>query len=216
MFLPSKKNPRNFCNFLQHHGRTFRGPSWPYSCYFCDIYYYLQSRTKIVGTVNAEAFFSLPVLSFSLPMLFIAIQSANRVHQHWREENTQQRPNNFDWDCVLEEFWECDYSKGLLAGNHEGCIHMSSTVSRSRKKTFHGGIKSVHEIKCLYCIIRHILRFSGGNICNVGSVWGMPNSNHTVARSVTFIRGAKSTSSCSENALFSGHRVHTWYSHFLY
>ena len=176
----------------------------------------LQSRTKIVGTVNAEAFFSFPVLSFSLPMLFIAIQSANRVHQHWREENTQQRPNNFDWDCVLEEFWECDYSKGLLAGNHEGCIHMSSTVSRSRKKTFHGGIKSVHEIKCLYCIIRHILRFSGGNICNVGSVWGMPNSNHTVARSVTFIRGAKSTSSCPENALFSGHRVHTWYSHFLY
>ena len=47
---------------------------------------------------------------------------------------------------------------------------MSSTVSRSRQKTFHGGIKSEHEIKCLYCIIRHILRFSGGNICNVGSV----------------------------------------------
>ena len=47
---------------------------------------------------------------------------------------------------------------------------MSSTVSRSRKKTFHGGIKSEHEIKCLYCIIRHILRFCGGNICNVGSV----------------------------------------------
>ena len=49
---------------------------------------------------------------------------------------------------------------------------MSNTVSRSRKKTFHGGIpvKSEHKIKCLYCIIRHILRFSGGNICNVGSV----------------------------------------------
>ena len=60
---------------------------------------HLQSQTKIVGTVNAKAVFSLPVLSFSLPMLFIAIQSANRVHQHWREENTQQRPNNFDWDC---------------------------------------------------------------------------------------------------------------------
>ena len=42
----------------------------------------LQSQTKIVGTVNAKAFFPLPVLSFSLPMLFIAIQSANRVHQH--------------------------------------------------------------------------------------------------------------------------------------
>ena len=36
---------------------------------------------------------------------------------------------------------------------------MSSTVSRSRKKTFHGGIKLEHEIKCLYCIIRHILRY---------------------------------------------------------
>ena len=47
---------------------------------------------------------------------------------------------------------------------------MSSTVSQSQKKTFHGGTKSEHEIKCLYRIIRHILRFSGGNICNVGSV----------------------------------------------
>ena len=48
----------------------------------CFIKPELQSQTKIVGTVNAKAFFSLPVLSFSLLMLFIAIQSANRVHQH--------------------------------------------------------------------------------------------------------------------------------------
>ena len=42
-------------------------------------YFKLQSQTKVVGTLNANPFFSLP---FSLPMLFIAIQSANRVHQH--------------------------------------------------------------------------------------------------------------------------------------
>ena len=46
---------------------------------------------------------------------------------------------------------------------------MRRTVSRSRKKTFTGRTKSGHEIKCLYCIIRHILRFSEENICNVGS-----------------------------------------------
>ena len=32
-------------------------------------------------------------------MLFIAIQSANRVHQHSEEKKTQKRPNNFDCDC---------------------------------------------------------------------------------------------------------------------
>ena len=109
-------------------------------------------------------------------MFFIAIQWANRVHQHWEEEKTQKRPNNFDCDCVLEEFWECDYSMGLLAGNHEGYVHMSRTVSRTGKKTFHGRTQSGHEIKCLYFIISHISRFSVENICNVGSFWGMPNS----------------------------------------
>ena len=108
-------------------------------------------------------------------MLFIAIQSANRVHQHWEEKKTQKRPNNFDCDCVLEEFWECEYSMGLLAGN-VGYVHMSSTVSRTGKKTFHGRTQSEHEIKCLYFIITHISRFSGENICNVGRFWGMPNS----------------------------------------
>ena len=33
----------------------------------CFIKPELQSQTKIVGTVNAKAFFSLPVLSFSPP-----------------------------------------------------------------------------------------------------------------------------------------------------
>ena len=65
----------------------------------CLISWKLQSQTKIVGTLNANPFFSFPVLPFSLPMLFIAIQSANRVHQHWEEKKTQKRPNNFDCDC---------------------------------------------------------------------------------------------------------------------
>ena len=116
------------------------------------------------------------MLPFSLPMLFIAIQSASRVHQHWEEEKKQKCPNNFDCDCVLEEFWECDYSMCLLAGNQEGCVHMSSTVSRTGKKTFHSRTQSEHEIKCLYFIISHISRFPGENICNVGSFWGMPKS----------------------------------------
>ena len=51
----------------------------------------LQSRTKIVGTLNANAVFSLPVLPLSLPMLFIAIQWPNRVYQHWGDEKTQKR-----------------------------------------------------------------------------------------------------------------------------
>ena len=109
-------------------------------------------------------------------MLFIVIQSANRVHQHWQEEKKKKCPNNFDCDCVLEEFWECDYSMGLLVGNHEGCVHMSSTVSRIGKKTFHSTTQPEHEIKCLYFIISHISRFPGENICNVGRFWGMPKS----------------------------------------
>ena len=109
-------------------------------------------------------------------MLFTVIQSANHVHQHWEEEKKQKRRNNFDCDCVLEEFWECDYSMCLLAGNQEGCVHMSSTVSRTGKKTFHSRTQSEHEIKCLYFIISHISRFPGENICNVGSFWDMPKS----------------------------------------
>ena len=47
------------------------------------------SQTKIQlwqGHLKQTLFFSLLVLSFSLPMLFIAIQSPNRVHQHWGDE----------------------------------------------------------------------------------------------------------------------------------
>ena len=36
-----------------------------------------------------------------LPMLFIAIQSPNRVHQRWGDEKTPKCPDNFDWDCIL-------------------------------------------------------------------------------------------------------------------
>ena len=49
---------------------------------------------------------------------------------------------------------------GVLAGNHEGYVHMCSTVSRTAKKTFHGRTQSEHEIKCLYFITSHISRFS--------------------------------------------------------
>ena len=48
-------------------------------------------------------------------------------------------------------------------------MHMSSTVSRTGKKTFHSRTQSEHEIKCLYFIMSHISRFPGENICNVGS-----------------------------------------------
>ena len=60
----------------------------------------LRSRTKIVGTLNASAVFSLPALPLSLPMLFIAIQWPNRVYQHWGDEKTQKCP------CVLI-YWRC-------------------------------------------------------------------------------------------------------------
>ena len=39
---------------------------------------------------------------------------------------------------------------GLLAGNHEGYVHMSGTFSRTGKKTFHGKTRSEHEIVSLF------------------------------------------------------------------
>ena len=58
----------------------------------------LQSQTKIVGTLpsNAVFFFSLLARLLVLPMLFIAVNSANLVHQHWVGKTTAKCPNNFD------------------------------------------------------------------------------------------------------------------------
>ena len=42
----------------------------------------LQSQTKIVGTLPPNAVFSLLARLLVLPMLFIAVNSPNLVHQH--------------------------------------------------------------------------------------------------------------------------------------
>ena len=36
---------------------------------------------------------------------------------------------------------------GVLAGNHEGYVHMCSTVSRTAKKTFHSRTQSEHDTR---------------------------------------------------------------------
>ena len=98
------------------------------SCKLCWLFpMQLQSQTKIVGTVNVNPFFSFPVLPFSLPMLFIAIQSANRVHQHWEEKKTQKRPNNFDCDCSLLN--AKSISSTSSAEFLEGCSSMYKATS---------------------------------------------------------------------------------------
>ena len=56
-------------------------------------------RQKSLRNLQQTLFFSLLVLSFSLPMMFIAIQSPKRVQNVY--EKTQKCPNNFDWDCSL-------------------------------------------------------------------------------------------------------------------
>ena len=58
-----------------------------------------HSQTKIVGTLKPDAVFFRLVLPLSLSKLFIAVQSANLIHQHWGDMETQKCPNNFDWDC---------------------------------------------------------------------------------------------------------------------
>ena len=60
-----------------------------------------DKNTAIVGTLKGNNVFSFLVLSLSLPMLFIAIQSPNRVHQYWGDEKSQKCPSSFDWDCSL-------------------------------------------------------------------------------------------------------------------
>ena len=60
-----------------------------------------QSQTKIVGTLKPNAVFPLLVLLSSLSKLFIAVWSANLVHQHWGDKETPKCPNHFDWDCSL-------------------------------------------------------------------------------------------------------------------
>ena len=74
----------------------------------------LQSQTKIVGTLRPNAGFFLLVPPLSLSKLFIAVQSPNLVHQHWGDKETQNCPNNFDWDCSTNCY--VLYPKSL--GNH--------------------------------------------------------------------------------------------------
>ena len=50
-----------------------------------------DKNTAVVGTLKANTVFSFLVLSFSLPTLFIAIQSPNRAHQ-WGDEKGKSVP----------------------------------------------------------------------------------------------------------------------------
>ena len=37
------------------------------------------------------------------PMLFIAVNSPNLMHQHWEGQKTAKCPNKFDWDCSFTD-----------------------------------------------------------------------------------------------------------------
>ena len=56
----------------------------------------LQSQTKIVGTLPPNTVFSLLACLLVLPMLSIAVNSPNLVHQHWEGEKTAKCLSDFD------------------------------------------------------------------------------------------------------------------------
>ena len=78
------------------------------------------------------------------------------------------------------------------------------------KKTYHGRTQSEHEITCLYFIVSHISRFSWEEYLQCRKFL-----RYAELMSWNVVMTGKSTSSCSQNALLSGHRVYLWYSDFF-
>ena len=65
---------------LSHPSMPKRGPA---------LASYLQSQSKIVGTLPPNTvFFLLPARLLVLTMLFIAVNSPNLAHQHWDGKKT--------------------------------------------------------------------------------------------------------------------------------
>ena len=59
----------------------------------------LQPQTKTAQTLPPNAVFSLLAHLLVLPMLFVAVNSPNLVHEHWEGKMTVKCPNNFDCEC---------------------------------------------------------------------------------------------------------------------
>ena len=52
-------------------------------------------------------------------MLFIAFNSPNLVHQHWKEKKTTKSPNNFDLDSRVGGGDPRMKGVGMVVGNFE-------------------------------------------------------------------------------------------------
>lgn len=52
----------------------------------------LQSQTKIARTLPLNTVFLLLACLLVLPMLFVAVNSSNLVHEHWEGKTTVKRP----------------------------------------------------------------------------------------------------------------------------